>query len=142
MRGQPLPRPVRSVDARLTALDASVGQPPTVAGRVRLTGQTAAIASSNVVPTLAPGLYRVSGSLRVTTVGTAGTISLVVAWTDDAQAESATLVSALSLTAKGQGNGSIVGRLASGTVAYSTSVAGLGVNQVYALDVLVERIGE
>lgn len=67
------------------------------------TGIGAAIGAANLFTTTPlKGLYVVDVYLAVTTAGTAGdTCSVTIAWTDDAQAESVAVISAVSVAAKG-----------------------------------------
>jgi len=129
---------VRSVAALLNATR-TVGNP------VDLTGQTAAIGTTNLIQFAKGGPHRMTALLEITTAGGADrTVTVTLGWTDRVGAT--TLAPGTLNAASGAGTGRFRERLevyASGDTAltYATSVAGvLGSAPVYALTVRTERM--
>lgn len=71
------------------------------------------------------GVYLVSVVLDVTTAATAGTVGATVTFTDDVGASTQTVFAGFSLTAAGRMQGIYVLRLASGSIDYTVTVAGV-----------------
>ena len=119
--------------------------PPAVAagalGKVDLTGQTAAITSTNLSNGAAAGVYLVSYTIADTTADvTAGTIQFQVNYTDVVGATTQT-GAALVLTATGRDRGSFVVQLASGEISYQTNLTGIIGTAQYAVYVRVVALG-
>ena len=117
--------------------------PPSAArmGKVNRTAQVANIASTKLTNGTAAGFYLVHYVLEDTTADvTAGTVTLVVAWTDDAGATTVSSA-ALVLTTAGRTSGTIPIYLASGDVTYSTTHTGLFGTAQYALRMRIVAMG-
>lgn len=98
-----------------------------------LTSQTASIASTGVYTVPTSGVYRITGTLRTTTAGTAGTVVLTIS--GGASTGTLNLASASS-TAYGQS----VPNVGSGYVfVFSTAVTG-NVGGAYRVDIFIERL--
>ncbi len=107
-----------------------------------LTAQSGSIASTNLYTPVADGMFRVSYYLETTMVGTAGTVTISITWTDDAKAETFTS-NLLSLTALGAltgANQATFWAKTTAAIAYSTSVSGAAGSPRYAVHVKVERM--
>lgn len=113
---------------------------PAIVDLVALTAQTADITSTNFTNAGTAGLYRINYYLETTTAdAAAGAVTLTVSFTDGAGATSVAS-SALTLTAVGRTSGVFFVRLASGSVAYSTTHSGSYGTAAYALHAICERV--
>ena len=111
-------------------------------GKVDLTGQVANIASTALSNTPPAGFYEVEVYLETTTNdATAGTLAVVVGWTDDVGATTSTVIAAHALTATGRSTGRAIVRLASGNLTYSVTVTGIYATAAYAVYVRVTSLG-
>ena len=122
-----------------------------IVSTVRLTAQASAISSTTLyaVPVGATGLYRVQAVVVVTTVGTSGTISANVVWTDEAnQSQTANdldqtgSVNTLGQTINGGAIGPSVNVSAkeSTNITYSTTFNTVVGSPQYTVYFVVERI--
>lgn len=119
--------------------------PPGVAskalGKVDLTAQSAAIASTNLTNGAAAGVYLVLYTIEDTTGDvTAGTIQVQVNYTDTVGATTQA-GAALALTATGRDRGSFIVQLASGELSYQTNLVGIIGSSRYAVYVRVILLG-
>lgn len=120
--------------------------PPAVAtgnlGKVDLTAQTANIATTNLSNTPSAGFYEVEVILMATTsaVG-AGTLAVVIGWTDNVGATTSTVISAFSLTGTGRTTGRALLRVASGDITYAVTVTGIYSTAQYAVYARVIALG-
>src|SRR5213080_4803523 len=80
---------------------------PLIVGQVILAAQTGAIGSTTFITNAPQGLYRLTFSLIVTGTGTS-TLTANALYTDNAKAETVAVLSAVSVTATGQFNSSIL----------------------------------
>ena len=111
-------------------------------GKVDLTAQTADIASTALSNTPPAGLYEVEVYLETTTNdATAGTLAVVVGWTDDVGATTSTVIATHALTVTGRSTGRAIARLASGNLTYSVTATGIYGAAVYAVFVRVISLG-
>ena len=111
-----------------------------VLNSVRLTGQTAAIASTNFFGGNSGTQFRVQYYLETTTLDlAAGTIQVTISYTDDSGATSQSSA-ALILTALGRTFGALPVLRASGNISYSTTLTGIIGASVYALSMSLERL--
>ena len=113
---------------------------PGIINNVALTGQTTSITGTFSGANI-PGTYRVNFYLEVPTAdATAGTISLNITWTDDA-GNVIHSTAALPLTVVGRVTPNpIFIRLASGGIAYSTSLVGIIGTSNYRVYMTCERL--
>lgn len=125
--------------ARVAALEGGI---KSTVPSVALTGQTAAIASTTLLTLPTPGRYLLLYSVRTTTVSGAGapTVSALALYTDDAQAETVTVIATHSLSALGASSGYVIAKVASGSVNYQTTIAGAAGTPQYALDIVALRL--
>lgn len=94
------------------------------ANPIDLTAQAAAIGATNLVAS-ASGAYRVGVYLEVTTADvTAGTLDVVIRWTDRVGATSRTIVTALSMVATGRDYDMLEFRANSAAITYEVNVTG------------------
>lgn len=120
--------------------------PPAVAagalGKVDLTAQTANIGTTNLSSTPPAGFYEVEVILMCTTsaVG-AGTLAVVVGWTDNVGATTNTVITGFILTATGRTTGRALLRVASGDITYAVTVTGIYSTAAYAVYVRVIALG-
>jgi len=111
-----------------------------IANTVALTGQVAAIGSTNFSNGGTAGTYRASYYLEDTALDlTAGTIQLQITFTDAAGSVTVSS-SALPLTALGRTSGVFFIQLQSGSIAYSTALVGIVGTAQYALYICLERL--
>lgn len=121
--------------------------PPAVAsgalGKVDLTAQTAAIGSTNLSSTPPAGFYEVQVVAICTTASGSGapTLDVTLAWTDTLGATTEKTINALSLAATGRAHGATRMRVASGNIAYSTTINAASGSPAYALYVRVMALG-
>jgi hypothetical protein len=101
---------------------------------VAQTAKTASIVSSTVFTAPLAGLYRITGSVRTTTAGSAGTVSITTAGQISGTADLTVLNSTVSSTTTSY-------LAAGGTFAVSTTVSGNTGGQ-YRADYFVERVGQ
>lgn len=113
-----------------------------VVAAVALTGQTASIGSTTLYTPAVAGLYRVSVYHFCSVAGSAGTLDTTIGWTDDVGATSANPAGQISLTTAGNwASGMAFIRSASGSITYSTTVAGAAGNPQYGAYLVAELIG-
>jgi len=120
--------------------------PPTSGrmGQVDRTAQTAAIASTVLTDATAAGLYRINYYLRCTTADvTAGTISVSFTFTDNvgATTDVSTAIVLTSTVGTGRTQGTFIQYLASGNIAYLTTLTGIIGTSQYQLRVRSEYLG-
>lgn len=109
---------------------------------VALTGQTASIATANIVPTpQVTGMYRISWVVECTTAGTGGTLTPALNWQDDAGNFTLSPLTTLPLNALGRASGTqIVRSLSGNNLLYNTTVAGAAGGPQYAIFIKVEKM--
>jgi hypothetical protein len=116
-----------------------ITQPP------RATGQTASIVGTPIVTdgggSLPAGLYRITFYLNVTTAGTAGTVQLILGYTDDAGAKTQNST-AVNMTTVGNMISGVFAFYTTGAVGvvYQTAVSGAAGAPAYSLTMQVERL--
>ena len=119
-------------------------------GKVDLTGQTAAIGSTNLSSTPPAGLYRVDVYVACTTASGAGapTLDVNLAWTDvvgatnrNVTAEPGATAFPLSLAATGRSSASLFVQVASGDIAYTTTINAAAGTPQYAIYIRVTHLG-
>lgn len=121
--------------------------PPAVAagalGKVDLTGQTAAIGSTNLSSTPPAGFYEVQVVAICTTASGSGapTLDVTLAWTDALGATTEKTINALSLSATGRAHGATRMAVASGNIAYSTTINAASGSPQYAVYIRVVALG-
>jgi len=128
--------------------------PPAVAsgalGKVDLAGQTAAIGSTNLSSTPPAGLYRVEVYAACTTVSGSGapTLDVNIAWTDvvgatnrNVTAEPGSTAFPLSLAATGRASATLLCQVASGDIAYTTTINAAAGTPQYAIYIRVVALG-
>lgn len=121
--------------------------PPSVAsgalGKVDLTGQTAAIASTNLSNTPPTGFYHVEVVAVCTTASGSGapTLDVTLAWTDVLGATTENTINALALSATGRAHGATRMQVASGNIAYSTTINAASGSPQYAIYIRVIALG-
>lgn len=111
---------------------------------VNLSGQTTAISSTTLSSNSDVGVYEVSAQVEVTAVGTAGTISAVVTYTDDIGSNALSLVTTPTLTSTSRtfGIASGIYNLAStNSFSYSTTFNSVTGSPAYRLVIVLKRIG-
>lgn len=119
-----------------TVADGVVSTPDTIVW----TAQTASLASQNFANTATGHLYRVSYYLHTTTTGT-GTVLVTLSWNDGTAKTSASATADLtSTTNTGLATGSQIIYVSSGTPSWTTTVAGGGSTEQYALRMVLERL--
>ena len=101
---------------------------------VAQTAKTASVGSSTVFTASTTALYRITGSVRTTTAGSAGTVSVAVAGLTSTSADLTVLGSTASIS-------TLAYRAAGGTFALATTVASNTGGQ-YRVDYVVERVGQ
>lgn len=120
---------------------------PAIVDDVALSGQSAAIGSTDFTNAGTAGSYRLGYYLVCTTAdGAAGTIRLDVTFNDGTAARTLT-GQAIALTAtnrttkftNAESDGSLI-KLGSGSIAYSTTLVGIAGTSQYALYVTLERL--
>jgi len=127
----------RLVDTTIATLIA--GGVPALATSIALTNQGADIGATNFTNAGTVGTYRIDYTLEDTTADvTAGTVTLTIAWTDDAGATTVTAVQVL--TATGRVSGVIHVQLASGNITYATTHTGIFAAAKYAVYATVTRL--
>ncbi len=106
----------------------------TIVDDVVLTAQAAAIGATNFTNANVAGLYDIVAYLEVTTLdATAGSIALVIGFTDDVGATTISIAS-IALTATGRYPAArLAVRLASGNITYAVNVTGAVNNARFAL---------
>lgn len=97
-----------------------------------LTDQAASIGSTTIYTTVAPGLYRMTGSIQTITAGTAGTALITIA-------NHASSTIDLVVNGNNQSISSTLYVAAATPIQYSTTVAGNS-DGMYRIDVAVERL--
>lgn len=129
--------------------------PPAVAsgalGKVDLTGQTAGIGSTNLSNTPPAGLYRVDVYAACTTASGSGapTLDVNIAWTDVVGATNRNCVAEdggltafpLPLSATGRTSASMFIQVASGNIAYTTTINAASGSPAYAIYIRVTYLG-
>lgn len=141
-----VPRITRSVEQQLAVLQTTVNglSSPTrrVGDSITLTGQTATIATTNIITSARNGIYRYSAVLQCTTADAlAGTITLTIGWTDRVGATTTTLTRLLTVT--GRNPGDLVLQVEGDTnITYAIGIAGIFGTAVYALELRLERIDQ
>lgn len=113
---------------------------PAIVDDVALLAQSASIGSTNFTNAGVAGLYRLNYYLECTTLNAgATTITLDINFTDDAGAANVYSVD-LALTALGRTSGVVCIRLASGNIAYTTTLVDASGLARYALQMSLERL--
>lgn len=112
--------------------------PPAVAsgalGAVDLTAQTANIVTTNLSSTPPAGFYEVEVYIMTTTADvTAGTLAVVIGWTDNVGATTNTVIAAHALTATGRSTGRALVRVSSGDITYAVTITGAYGTSQYAV---------
>lgn len=97
------------------------GQVPLNGTALSLTGQTAAITTTNLAVAPAPGDWLLFVYLEVTTHTTNGTITVTIGWTDTVGATTDATVTA-AFTATGRIRGILPLRIASGNLTYAVAI--------------------
>jgi len=128
--------------------------PPSVAsgslGQVDLTGQTAAIGSTNLSNTPPAGIYVVHVVVECTTASGSGapTLDMNLAWTDtlgatnrNATANPGETAFPLSLAATGRTSATFIIQVASGNISYSTTINAASGSPQYAIYIRVMALG-
>lgn len=111
---------------------------PVIAGQAVLAAQTAAIGSTVLITNAPAGLYRLSFILVITGTGTS-TLTANAIYTDAAKAETIPVLSAVSVTATGTFQGSIVvENIAAANISYSVTLG--GASAIWNLYILAERL--
>ena len=111
---------------------------PVIVGQAILAAQTVAISSTVLLPLAAPGLYRLTYVLVVTGTGTS-TLTANAIYTDAAKAETIAVLSAVSVTATGTFQSSIVvENIAAANISYSVTLG--GASAVWNLYITAERL--
>ena len=125
----------------LVSTNQQAQQYPIVAGFAFVTGAVCAAISSTVILTNAPrGLYRFNVSLIATTLESGKTVTVNAIYTDDLQAETVAVISAVSITSTAQFNASaIIENTATANISYSvaTTATGTGAGNIY---ITIERL--
>lgn len=128
------------------ALLARVNQTPQLLGVLSKTLQSAALGATAIpTPTLAPGLYRVSYSARVTRPATtSSSLTVTVGWTDGTVACSESSAAITGNTTGTQVNRTMLVRIDSATtITAATAYSSVGATTMqYRLDVTVELVDE
>ncbi len=122
--------------------------PPAVAskalGKVDLTGQTSGVASTNLSSSAPTGAVYIVDVVAVCTTASgsgAPTLDVTIAWTDVLGATTEKTINALSLSATGRAHGATRLELASGNIAYSTTINAASGTPQYALYMRVMCLG-
>lgn len=127
--------------------------PPAVAsgalGKVDLTAQTAGIGSTNLSSTPPAGVYAVEVYAACTTASGSGapTLDVTIGWTDVVGATTANAVGLngstfpLPLSATGRAHARFVIQVASGDIAYSTTINAASGSPQYAIYIRVVQLG-
>lgn len=123
-----------------TSLMAQSGTVPVRVAKVDLTAQTASIASTNLLVSPTPGLYRIDVVEEDTAAAAAGTLTTTFGWTSRSGAQTASPAGTLALTGLADSDGSKVIYIASGNLTYLTTVAGVVGSPQYALSISVIRL--
>ncbi len=119
-------------------------------GKVDLTGQTADIGSTNLSNTPPAGLYRVDVYAATTTASGSGapTLDVNIAWTDvvgatnrNVTAEPGSAAFPLDLAATGRASASLFVQVASGNIAYTTTINAASGSPAYAIYIRVTYLG-
>lgn len=120
--------------------DSGLGQ-ATIVGTVSLTGQTGNIGATVIYTPAAAGLYRLSTYALCSKAGTGGTLDVTIGFTDDTQAQTSTVVSALDLTVLGSvAQLSIFIRSTAAVITYATVITAGGGAPEYDLYISAERL--
>lgn len=114
-----------------------------VLGYVSLTGQTAAIGSTNLAVSPTAGFYAVEVYVMCTTLSGSGspTLDVTVAWTDAVGATTATAITGFSLSATGRQGGRLPMLVASGNISYTTTINAAAGSPQYAISIRVVGLG-
>lgn len=124
--------------AALTTATQQILLQPVMVGQVALGAQTLAIGSTAIIPSAPPGLYRYSFCLVITGTGTS-TLTANAIYTDAAKTETIAVLSAVSVTATGTFQGSVVvENIAAATMNYSVTLGGS--SATWNLYIIVERL--
>jgi hypothetical protein len=128
--------------------------PPAVAagalGKVDLTAQVAGIGSTNLTNTPPAGLYEVEVYVACTTVSGSGapTLDVNLAWTDvlgatnrNATANPGATAFPLPLSATGRTQATFLVQVASGDIAYTTTINAASGTPQYAIYIRVKQLG-
>ena len=133
------PDPEGDAERRLAAVEAGLSAQGATGVRRVASDAVSLAALSTGTRTLwasgATGAYLALVTLRVVTAGTAGTVAVTLGWTDDSQAETLTLFTGFSITAKGQQQASAVLYVAGGTVTWAATLTGALGTPAYSVDV-------
>ena len=127
----------------LLSLADRINRTPEVVQTVSVTGQTASLGTTTIsVLSLAPGVYRLSAALRITTAATtSSSLTLTFGWTQ-AVACTASSAAITGNTTSTTGSFMVVARADQATaLTYATTYASSGgTAMVYRLDVAVEQV--
>jgi hypothetical protein len=120
--------------------------PPAVAsgslGKVDLTAQVANIGTTALSSTPPAGLYAVEVYIATTTADvTAGTLAVVIGWTDVVGATTANAVAAHTLAATGRSTGRQLCQVASGDITYAVTITGGYGTSAFAVYLRVVALG-
>lgn len=110
---------------------------------IALTGQTAAIVTSNLYTTLEAGVYRVSYAMRVTTPATtSSSLTITIGWSDAGVALSQSGAALTGNLVTSQQNGSFLVRCDGGSIiTYAEAYASVGgTSMIYKCDLTVELV--
>ena len=114
---------------------------PVICGTVALFSQAAAINSTVLFPSAPPGVYRVSATLIVTTIGSSGNLVANLIGTDDLQAETLPIATIASIGSTGQANGvQILENTATANISYSVTAGGTFGSARFSLYLILERL--
>jgi hypothetical protein len=105
-------------------------------GKYKGRSLVASVASTKLILTPAPGIYR-AVIYAVASASTAGTLIVALSWTDSQAAQSNNVVATGVLVAGQFTTGNLILQVASGSVAFTTTVGGV---LTYDLDVVLERL--
>lgn len=106
------------------------------------TGETGSIGPIVLKNTSHANLYRLSIYLVISAAGTAGTVSVTVAWNDGVQGQSTTVISLFPLTVLGDHSSTtkVLYSPANQDISYSTVVAGIVGNPTYDVRLRLESL--
>ena len=133
--------PQRTTEQRIRALEAATASLPRVAYSGSKSGISATSGPTTIVGAPDRGHYLVIVSARVITAGAVGTLAASIAWTDDSQAETRTLFTGFSITAKGETSASALIYVApSAALTWTVTFTGAVGSPVVNADIFFVRI--
>jgi hypothetical protein len=121
-------------------LQSGCAQYPCNVAKISLTGQTAAITTTNLVASAPAGTYRISAMIWVQAIGTAGTAQVVFTCPNGTSSPGLG-PGAVGLTATNQSNAITTTHIAAGSnLTYAVNFSGVTGTPQYGLDVVVDRL--